>query len=122
MINGIYCLILVLMISCSITNTSKKTLGSFHIIEKYEKELNGGIELKVKAIYYDSSLAGSVKVILDDKYIYFTDSLGNLKINLSKKSCLSIRAYSIGLMVCNLDNVCVDSNQYIQAIMNLEWP
>lgn len=117
----IFFFIIIFLVGCSGVKTSKKSVGKYQIIQTYNKELKGGIELHLIPLYYDSTLGAGVEVLIDEKYVVYPNKDGVIKINLSKKSCISLNIFSLNFLVFSNENLCFDSNKVVHANLMLEW-
>ncbi|PKL78877.1 MAG: hypothetical protein CVV25_09940 [Ignavibacteriae bacterium HGW-Ignavibacteriae-4] len=117
----IYFFFIIFLVSCSVVKTNKNIIGEYQIIRTYNKELKGGVELHLIPLYYDSTLGAGVEVLIDGKYVVYPNKNGEIRINLKKKSCISLNIFSLNSLVFSNENLCFDSNKVIHAKVMLEW-
>jgi hypothetical protein len=113
---------MIFLVGCSGVNTNKNLVGKYQIIQTYNKELKGGVELHLVPLYYDSTLGAGVEVLIDEKYVVYPNKDGVIRINLKKKSCISLNIFSVKILVFSIENLCFDSNKVVHANLLLEWP
>lgn len=99
--------------------TQVKIDGYIEEKTKIIKQYQGGVHIRFNIFLENGNVSPNSKVILDDKYIFFSNQDGQLDILLSKSSCISIKAFDLNVQRFQTDSLCLDSNTYIEFNMHL---